>query len=286
MLNSGEVLSALSDFELIEFPGTSNILSDTETILDDYIGIERIRIGVVKDWAVLGHYFLAGLGYTNPRKSHYMVDSAFSLVASNPETAQMLAKPIKELLLLCGITIDYSSAFEADAVVSNLEFCPDAEPKFIDALAQVNKLEPDTHEKISVYHDEFNNPVALRKMELESSALLLNDVILDGIPLPAGSLAALPRCTKAKQTGEIHYGNGKRRQMFATYDLSDAPYLSPGRLSPWVHESAIERAIFGVSDSCQAGKKIYDSWRGSRYAELTLDDFRSAADRILSLAQA
>lgn len=157
--------------------------------------------------------------------------------------------------------------------------CSIAERAFLDAVLQATTSPrdiveaPEYHHKIlSVYQDHDGLPILLRKRRIEGSALTLVPLEWDGLTLPAGSIVSVD----TKKTRLIARKR-RRDDSLRVYEFSGAPTVRPLRLSAWVFDDELDRALF-------ARKAVAPGW----YAEdanllrgTTIESFQAAADRIV-----
>jgi hypothetical protein len=165
--------------------------------------------------------------------------------------------------------------------------CSYSEEAFTLAARQLYEplSEYDTHSELSVYHNEYQQPVLFRKKNDESCALVLAPLRLSGsnILVPPGAIVSVGGLNKKDVTGTTYVEQTSRSRPISTlrsiaFDSNKHPVL-PLRLSAWAFPQAIDRSLYALG-----GYRLeLDSKRLEYVTEHSLDDYRQVAADLLKL---
>jgi hypothetical protein len=279
MINEQDVIEAFEKVSELEYlnvygnPGNDNSLVNDPEEFKSLISDFGLNQGLQKLF----------LTYSNQRVSLRLTDSIYKVMRSNPEYVNNARKLLGEYLLpMCGITLS-ERAINANLGLSQYNFCAEAENQFHNSYSQATSDTNRSYFRISTYHDENGEPLIFRKDKTESSALLLQDFSVSGIPLPAGTIVDVSG-NIAEKSGEKVISGLTTYTSYESYLFTSDFLVAPGRISPWSHSNAIDKSFFAVER--MFGEFRVDSERLDICTSLRLSDFRMAAERVIELAQA
>jgi hypothetical protein len=154
--------------------------------------------------------------------------------------------------------------------------CDQAEGFFRDTLTQVRSGKSRGQKTVSTYHNMNGEPVAIRKYADVSSALTLKRLKLGPLILPPGTIVGI-QSNSADLTGTAKQG----KTTMASYLVNGQLQVTPCRLSPWVYDNPVDRALFGLHE--YSDKPFYSRARADIAVGIGIDDFREAAHKIMML---
>jgi len=267
-----------------------------------------------------------------PSPAHLAIIEAMSLLAQNPtlrlsdrlvglpEDASSATKQFLSLVNGSRIrTIDESllSFISRGEMIPIKDTCADAEPMFAGALTGVNYASAPYYSgesglysgfPVTIYVDEAQNPIFMKKYMLTHTALALQPFVVDNVNYPAGTITALR--TKTKEGKPIYdKDKGLRRfnDLINGSDDGDSNYLvekivrpggavmntvvrvrnaaeivgvRPIRLSMWAHDAEEDRLLYALCND--------NSYNGERkeLAHRDIDYFRAVMAKFVATALA
>lgn len=133
--------------------------------------------------------------------------------------------------------------------------CSNAEHYFAVAVDQIEaEFTTGRNREISVYHDDGGNPLFLRKKLDVSTALTLDDMEFEGIPVPPGTIVAMRPNDYYNDTNAVtgmfrSKDDEKPVSTFRTIRFdSDIDAILPLRLSAFAFPDPMDRALFAAQE--------------------------------------
>lgn len=188
---------------------------------------------------------------------------------------------IGDLLEQTGITVDSEPHITVRNSGMEGSYCPEAEPFFYASWIQTLSGHRRGHGKVSVYHSADGEPILFRKNSEASTALTLQPMAMEGMPIASGTIVSPAYIMNSTMTGEKVFGRTADRYRLQTYELPQDIVLGLGRLSAWAFDDAETRMLFAAD--CYGDEFDADPRRARLLAETTLDDFRLASRHIMNL---
>lgn len=221
---------------------------------------------------------------TFPLPSHMLAHAVVKRLASRRSASDVQRQAGQQVMGM--IAPIEQTPFAMDSASCDGSYCADAEPMFVGALRQLTmgqSVENDdyaSHERLSAYHAADGTPIALRKQRTDSTALLLRPVeIYDNVTAPSGTIVDIVGVTET--TGQAKL---RDNTLLNTYQTTEQTLLSPLRISPWVHQDPLDRALFGIE--APSDRPYVDLDRAREVAGVALSDFHDAAIQIMDLCGA
>lgn len=160
--------------------------------------------------------------------------------------------------------------------------CDKAEGFFVDALRQVNDSSYRGQPRISVYYSADGTPLAFRKAEDVSTALILEPTEINQVIVPAGTIAGVNSRMNWQQEGGVNVEGSAGSFSLSAYRVDGPVFLNPLRLSPWACDDVMDRSLFATYPTISGGM-FYDRSKGEIAETYSLNDFRTAAHRVITL---
>jgi hypothetical protein len=226
-----------------------------------------------------------------PRPSHILLSKAYSdtynayrgsiaYTNTGDQAKVQLSNFIGNFILPMSGVSSTTHPIQGTLAGKDVAMCWDAEEYFNDCLTQINTGRYRLQTRISVYHDRQGTPLALRKHEATSSAITLVPVSIEGILVPPGSITGVGAHMNKVMTGVVQRDDAPT---YATYLVNNPFAIRPQRLSPWAYDDPLDRSLYALEDGPKNGDPEYKRARGRFIEGRTLDDFRQAADKVMSM---
>lgn len=200
-----------------------------------------------------------------------------SIHRPEPDTYRLIGMLLKQT----GVTLPTEPLLAVKNSGVEGSYCTQAEPYFYASWSQVLSGHRRGHGIVSVYHTPGREPILFRKSNDASTALTLQPMEMERMPLVPGTIVSLAYSMNSTMTGEKAYGRGSNRYRLRTYELPPEITLGLGRLSAWAYNDAEKRRLFATE--CYGNEFRAEPSRARFLAETTLNDFHLAAHHIMEL---
>lgn len=225
-------------------------------------------------------------GTTIPTFAHGIIECAYSELINRVDRDE----PTNDIAALVGLTFgrllgvkDLSrNAVSGKTRALHVDACSEAEHTFRDTIQQVIGGTCEDQKFVSVYHTQSGKPLLLRKTRPASTALTLDWLEINGVPVAPATIVRPPKTQTESMTGHaVIEQEGWYKFLARTFVLPETPEITPSRLSPWFHEEELDRALFAV-DKNGDGVPDVDPYRLEPLVEFKPDHLQLAAEKIMT----
>lgn len=283
MISEVEVLERYKDLAQIEAPAVEEVRAQYADLSSNLPCLaSRNRL-------------LSGRGrVTAPRPSLDAIAKIYQQIRYiNPEFVQdnRFGNIVSQILDIADVTIE-AEPIIGDLAPINVNSCSAAEVYFSKTIDQISSDAAQEKPRfsaglygITVMHTAEGDPLLLRKSYEAINALSLIPIRIGEITIPKGSIiGVLPPDIDQKSGSRVipATNNGYDENMiYTTYEV-DTLSIAPSRITPWAYDDPADRALFGCGQDVY-DMSIIDASRADKVSSISLEDFRHAAQSVLTM---
>lgn len=162
--------------------------------------------------------------------------------------------------------------------------CAKAELYFADTYEQIMGKRHTGQAIVRVYHNPDGKPLVIQKCQEEATGLTLEPFNAAGVIVPTGTIVGVGAALDLTLKMSKVVCKGTHSFDLVTYEVYEEDLaLAPARLSPWAYSNPLDVGMYAISSEEGHKEKEFNPARLSMVSNLSLDLFRDAARKAMSI---